>query len=240
MANASPTYFIAQLLYRTKLYGLRYFVHFYTILVKQLGFVMETESQKERRLRIEDAAYAVLQDKGYKGTSMLAIAKKAGCSNETLYRWYGNKQALFASLVVANAEILKPQIEQLIHADGDTIEELRLLGPRLLDVVTSRKAVALNRAAAGDVYHTKTLGAAIAEGGKNTIAPLVGQLIQNGLDRGFLQGGTAQQIGQIYIALLIGDVQIQRAIGVIHELTPQERNNRADRACAVIQKLYGA
>ena len=201
---------------------------------------METESQKERRMRIENAAYAVLRDKGYKGTSMLAIAKKAGCSNETLYRWYGNKQTLLASLVVANAEAVRLQIEQSIQADGDTVEELRLLGPRLLGVVTSRKAVALNRAAAGDVYHTKTLGTAIAEGGKNTIAPLVGRLIQNGLDRGMLQGGTAQQIAQIYIALLIGDVQIQRAIGVIPELTHQESKDRADRACAVIQKLYGA
>ena len=68
---------------------------------------METESQKERRMRIENAAYAVLRDKGYKGTSMLAIAKKAGCSNETLYRWYGNKQTLLASLVVANAEAVR-------------------------------------------------------------------------------------------------------------------------------------
>ncbi len=201
---------------------------------------METQSQRERRFRIENAAYAVLQDKGYKGTSMLAIAKKAGCSNETLYRWYSNKQALFASLVVANAEVVKSQIEQSIQSDGDTIEELRLLGPRLLRVVTSRKAVALNRAAAVDVYHTKTLGVAIADGGKNTIAPPVGRLIQNGLDRGALQGGTAQQIGQIYMAVLIGDVQIQRAIGVISELPPQECKDRADRACAVIQKLYGA
>lgn len=201
---------------------------------------METDTQKQRRERIEDAAYAVLQEKGYKATSMLAVAKKAGCSNETLYRWYGNKQALFASLVAANTNSVKDQIEQSIQTDGDTIEELRLLGPRLLQMITSRKAIALNRAAAGDVYHTQTLGPAIAEGGKNVIAPLVGQLIENGLERGLLRGGTAQHISQIYITLLIGDVQIQRVIGVIPELSPQIREDRADKACAVIQQLFGA
>lgn len=201
---------------------------------------METDTQKQRRERIEDAAYAVLQEKGYKATSMLAVAKKAGCSNETLYRWYGNKQALFASLVAANTNTIKDQIEQSIQTDGDTIEELRLLGPRLLQMITSRKAVALNRAAAGDVYHTQTLGPAIAEGGKNVIAPLVGQLIENGLKRGLLRGDTAQHISQIYITLLIGDVQIQRVIGVIPELTPQICEDRTDKACAVIQQLFGA
>jgi AcrR family transcriptional regulator len=201
---------------------------------------METDTQKQRRERIEDAAYAVLQEKGYKATSMLAVAKKAGCSNETLYRWYGNKQALFASLVAANTNSVKDQIEQSIQTDGDTIEELRLLGPRLLQMITSRKAIALNRAAAGDVYHTQTLGPAIAEGGKNVIAPLVGQFIENGLERGLLRGGTAQHISQIYITLLIGDVQIQRVIGVIPELSPQIREDRADKACAVIQQLFGA
>jgi AcrR family transcriptional regulator len=200
---------------------------------------METEAKRDRRLRIEEAAYSVLQAKGYKGTSMLAVAKKAGCSNETLYRWYGNKQTLFTSLVVANAATIKDQIEQSIQTDGDTIEELRLLGSRLLQMVTSRKAVALNRAAAGDVYHTKTLGKAIAEGGKDVVAPLIGKLIENGLQRGLLQGATAQHIGQIYIALLIADIQIQRVIGVIPELSTQECEDRANNACAVIQKLFG-
>lgn len=199
---------------------------------------METQTQKDRRERIEDAAYAVLQDKGYKGTSMLAVAKKAGCSNETLYRWYGNKQALFASLVAANAKDVKEQLEQSIEADGDTIQQLRALGPKLIALVTSRKAVALNRAAAGDVYHTQTLGKAIAEGGKDSVAPLIGQLIEGGLKRGLLKGGTAQEISKIYIALLIGDMQIQRVIGVIPEPTPQNCKDRADMACAVLETVF--
>ncbi|MDR6267417.1 TetR/AcrR family transcriptional regulator [Roseobacter sp. N2S] len=200
---------------------------------------METDKQKHRRERIEDAAYAVLQEKGYKGASMLDIAKRAGCSNETLYRWYGNKQTLFASLVTANAAAVKAQIEQSIQTDGDTIEELRLLGPQLLDLVTSRRAIALNRAAAGDVYHTGTLGPAIAQGGKDTIAPLVGKLIASGMERQMLQRSDPAEIAAIFIALLIGDTQIQRVIGVIPELTDAQKEDRADRACAVIQKLYG-
>ncbi|PLS20021.1 TetR/AcrR family transcriptional regulator [Neptunicoccus cionae] len=201
---------------------------------------METAKQKERRVRIEKAAYDVLEKKGYKGASMLDIARQAGCSNETLYRWYGNKQALFASLVAANAAAVKTQLEKSIQEDGDTIEELRLLGPQLLELVTSRRAIALNRAAAGDVYHTGTLGEAIAREGKNTVAPLVERLVRVGLDRKLLHRGNSDEIAGLFLMVLIGDTQIQRVIGVIPELTEAQKEDRTDRACAVIQKLYGA
>ncbi|MBR9863283.1 MAG: TetR/AcrR family transcriptional regulator [Rhodobacteraceae bacterium] len=201
---------------------------------------METAKQKDRRIRIEKAAYAVLEKKGYKGASMLDIARQAGCSNETLYRWYGNKQALFASLIAANGAALKAQLIQLIQEDGDTIEELRLLGPHLLELVTNRRAVALGRAAAGDVYHTGILGEAIAREGKNTLEPLVERLVRVGLDRKLLHRGNAAEIAGMFLTVLMGDTQIQRVIGVIPELTEAQKEDRTDRACAVIQKLYGA
>ncbi|GGA30440.1 TetR/AcrR family transcriptional regulator [Neptunicoccus cionae] len=200
---------------------------------------METAKQKDRRTRIQKAAYTVLEKKGYKGASMLDIARQAGCSNETLYRWYGNKQTLFASLVAENAATVKAQLTQSIQEDGDTIEELRLLGPLLLELVTSRRAIALSRAAAGDVYHTGMLGDAIARESKNTIAPLVESLIRIALDRKLLHRSNCSEIADMFLTVLIGDTQIQRVTGVIPELTEAQKEDRTDKACAVIQKLYG-
>ncbi len=45
----------------------------------------------------------MLDAKGYAGASMLAIARQAKASNETLYNWYGDKNGLFRALVVRNA-----------------------------------------------------------------------------------------------------------------------------------------
>lgn len=201
---------------------------------------METAKQKHRRERIEGAAYAVLEEKGYKGASMLDIAGRAGCSNETLYRWYGNKQTLFTSLVTADALAVRTKLEKSIQEDGDTIEELRLLGPLLLERVTGRRATTLNRAAAGDVYHTGTLGKAIAKSGRDMIAPLVERLVQVGLDRKLLHRSNSSEIAGVFLTILIGDIQIQRVIGDIPELTEAQKEDRTDRACAVIQNLYGA
>ena len=55
---------------------------------------MKSETRTERQKQIESAAYLVLEKKGFSGASMLAIAKQAKASNETLYRWYKDKNGL--------------------------------------------------------------------------------------------------------------------------------------------------
>ena len=199
---------------------------------------METEKHKERRLRIEGAAYEVLQEQGHKAASMLVIAKRANCSNETLYRWYGNKQGLFISLVQSNAAEVKQRLMAGIEADGDPLEELRLLGPMLLQLVNGERAVALNRAAAGDVHETGTLGQTIAREGKDAVLPLIGQLVETALARRRLRGGTANKISEAYISLLIGDLQLQRVIGAVGKLSETDAEARSDQAIDALERLF--
>ena len=85
---------------------------------------------------------------------MLSIAKRARASNETLYRWYGNKQGLFKGLVEANAAHVAALLEAAIEEGKDPTQTLVQVGPLLIELVTSEKAVALNRAAAADATET--------------------------------------------------------------------------------------
>ena len=80
--------------------------------------------------------------------SMQAVAREAKASMETLYSWYGDKTGLYQALVADNAV----QIEvALIEAKtADPVAMLEDIGERLFDMVTSERAVALNRAAAAD------------------------------------------------------------------------------------------
>jgi AcrR family transcriptional regulator len=82
------------------------------------GGQMREENRNERRDAIEAAAYELLATKGYLGTSMLAVARKAKASNETLYRWYGDKQGLFRSMVERNAEAVRRSLEAALAAEG--------------------------------------------------------------------------------------------------------------------------
>lgn len=199
---------------------------------------MATPKQIARRARIEDAAYAVLKESGYKSASLLAIAQRASVSNETLYNWYGNKQGLFRSLIEANARDAKALLEGALQGEGDPLDTLAALGPILLSLVTDDKAIVLNRAAAGDVGDTKSLGPAIAQFGRDAIAPLLRDLLQAASLSGLIACDDPAVAADIYLRLLIGDLQVRRVIGAIDEMPPAAIERRASEAMALFLQLH--
>ncbi|MDJ0931511.1 TetR/AcrR family transcriptional regulator [Breoghania sp.] len=197
---------------------------------------MRSADEKDRRmLEIEEAAYALLSEVGCKATSMLAIAKRAKASNETLYRWYGNKQGLFARMVERNAEASIKALETALQSGrpiGDVLDEL---GPALLQLVVGERAVALNRAAAGDVHDSGQLGRLIAEGGRARVEKLLAQVL------GRYESLTcpAETIAASYLDLLIGDIQVRRIIGaadIPDESWIRERSDRAKRIAVLLME----
>lgn len=202
---------------------------------------MQDDARTARELQIEAAAYALLAEKGYKATTMLAIAKRAKASNETLYKWYGNKQTLFLRMVERNARSARETLQDSLTRDAPLADVLDRLGPALLQLVTGERSVALNRAAVGDVHDTGSLGQTIARGGRNSIAPLLTRLIETEIARhGLSSGMTADAATDLYLDLLIGDLQIRRAIGVLDPPDAQTVAARAARAKQVLLAQIGA
>ena len=198
---------------------------------------MQTENKLTRQTQIETAAYALLREKGYVGTSMLSIAKRAKASNETLYRWYGDKLGLFRSLIERNAKEIKNLLEAHITEDGNPIDRLRMLGPMLLSLLVSDRAISLNQAAAAD--QTGELGAALSEIGRETISPLITQTLQKAQASGVIDFTDAHEATELYISLLVGDIQIRRAIGRMSEPNAGFIKNRAQTAFSNFIALVG-
>ena len=172
---------------------------------------MREENRSLRQQQIETAAYALLEEKGYAGTSMLAIARKARASNETLYNWYGDKQGLFKALVTRNAAEVKSLLEEELAADEKPMATLARFGPRLLELLLGDRAIALNRAAAADP--TGELGAVISKAGRETVLPLLVQVLEQAKRQGDLSFDQPEEIAALYMNLLVGDLQIRRVIG---------------------------
>lgn len=189
-------------------------------------------TRQERAKKIEDAAYKVLEKKGFKGASMLAVAREAKASNETLYGWYGDKIGLFSAMIKSNAQLVE---DDLIKAKGNGkvgLSALAHVGRSLLAMVTSDRAIALNRAAAGDV--TGELGRALGHEGRNRVLPILTELLREAY-------GEKQDVTEhleCYLALLLGDLQIRRAIGMAEALNPTEVETRSERAIARLQLIF--
>ena len=192
---------------------------------------MRQETQKARRKEIQQAALALLVQHGYAATTMASVAKAAGASLETLYKWYGDKQGLFRAMVQANIEELRNELVMSAAAFRDPLAAVQEFGPQLIAVLTSEEVVALNRAAAAD--SSGDLGRIIAEAGRGSVAPQLTNLFARAIE-----GEDPAQVTEVYLGLLLGDLQIRRVIGRMPPPDAVEARQRADRALEMLRRLF--
>jgi AcrR family transcriptional regulator len=72
------------------------------------------------RVSILDAAYGFLQSKPVSSISTVHIARKAGVSTATLYRWWPTKEAL-----LLDAFLFKADHQLVLRAEGSPLERLK-------------------------------------------------------------------------------------------------------------------
>ncbi|WP_346895466.1 TetR/AcrR family transcriptional regulator [uncultured Roseibium sp.] len=193
---------------------------------------MNEDEKQERHSAISRAAYALLAEHGYAGASMLRIARAAKASNETLYRWYGNKDGLFRAMVEDNAAETRRLLGEALKGQDDPRAALERVAPVFLAMLLGDKAVLLNRAAAADP--TGKLGAAISAGGRGQVMPLLDQLMQRiCADTGI----PSSEASGWFLGLLIGDLQVRRIIHDCPAPSPEEIECRCKKALQAFDRL---
>lgn len=198
---------------------------------------MRNEARSLRQMQIEEVAHRLLIEKGYSGTTMLAVAREAGASMETLYNWYGDKPGLFRALITRNAAEVRATLESAVTDGADPMLTLQRFGQELLRMLTSERLVALNRVAVAD--ETGDLGRLIGEFGRGAVAPVLGGLFARAQQRGQLHPDSAAGAAEVYLGLLIGDLQIRRVVARMPAPDEREILRRADRAYAIVLRLWG-
>lgn len=199
---------------------------------------MRAERKDKRRTEIEDIALQVMRQRGYEGASMLNIAKAAKASNETLYRWYGDKQRLFLEIVKANAAEIEATLDKTLAQPippQDALEEIARL---LLTLLLGERAVALNRAAASDA--SGTLGAALSRGGRERIFPKIIALMAALNKAGLITAPSDEQAATWFLSLLVGDLQTRRIIGTLPQPTRKQIHDHVESVMQAFYQLCGA
>jgi len=195
---------------------------------------MRPEKRELRSRQIETAAYELLDEKGFAGLSVQAVAKAAKASNETLYKWYGDKTGLFEALIRGNTALVAEALETATL--DNPIGSLHHVGSVLLTMLLGDRAIALNKAAAADA--TGTLGRALAREGRSAVAPRIIGIMQSAIAERALAGGTPQEMAETYFSLLIGDLQVRRVTGALPKPHDDYIAIRAADAVVSLTRLF--
>lgn len=203
---------------------------------------MARQSRTIRAEEIEEIACRLLEELGFAGVGMQAIARAAKASNETLYRLYGDKMGLFRALITRNGARLWGTLDNADERGERGLVVLRAVGPVLLTMLLSDRSVALNRAAAADP--SGALGRTLAEAGRNAASVKLNQIMADAQEAGELgrqrdgREVTPRELTELWLDLLTGSLQVRRVTGAIQPLTPEQIGLRNLRALDALVRLY--
>ena len=133
---------------------------------------LPVQERARREREVLDAAMRVIVDQGPAAATMQAIAEEAHASKETLYSWFGDRDALIAALIRANADASAVELTRSLEPAGDrpcgARATLEGYAGALLTLLTGEVSVALNRAA----MTSPALAAELLHSGRHRVGPI--------------------------------------------------------------------
>lgn len=199
------------------------------------------ETLTERQRDVLDAALALLVEDG-DALTMTAVARRASCSKETLYKWFGDRDGLLTATVRWQASRVRVEAIDRARIDlASLTKSLERFASDWLTVISSRTSIALNRVAVGHAGSTKTkLGAIVLENGRFALAARLKPVLEAGRAAGLLAFDDAETAFRVFFGLVARDVQIRLLLGDKLKLTAAEIARDAGEATRQFLALYGA
>jgi AcrR family transcriptional regulator len=194
-----------------------------------------------RQGEVLDAALALLKERG-EAPTMNAVAERASCSKETLYKWFGGRNGLLTATVQRQAS----QVRALPVPDGGLDREalrtsLVEFARNWLRTITGETSVALNRLAVGEAgLEARALGRIVLENGPRAMLHRLEPLLEAGRDAGLLSFDDVQAAFGTFFGLVVRDTQIRLLLGDDQRPSEAEIQHHAVHATAQFFALFGA
>lgn len=202
---------------------------------------VDMDSLTERQQAVLEAALSAMVEEG-DALTMTSVSRRASCSKETLYKWFGDRDGLLTATVRWQAS--KVQIPNVDRAKLDRaalVAALEQFAANWLRVISSETSIALNRMAVSHAASGKdNLGSIVLKNGRNAMALRLQPLLETARDAGILSFENADEAFRTFFGLVLRDVQIRLLLGDAIKLSGARIAEDAARAAGQFMALYGA
>lgn len=190
----------------------------------------------DRHQRMRDAARELWLEHGYR-TSMDAVARRAGCSKQTVYAHFGSKEGLFRCVV---EDLIAPVMANLDMRAGDLRASLQAFAQAHAEQLGSAESVARRRILISEAPRFPNEANALWRGGLEAIRKRLGVVIAAAMRRGELRKDNADVAAEIFLGLNNG-IELERLFfGPSSRATRSRRKRWADQAVTYFLRLYSA
>ena len=198
------------------------------------------EGPTPRQRDVLDAVLRLLVEEGDHLT-MAAVARRASCSKETLYKWFGDRDGLLTAMVQWQASKVRVHPVDQKNLDLQSLtDSLEGYARDWLKVISSDTSIALNRVAISHVGSGKdNLGAIVLENGRFAMAKRLKPVLEAGKRAGYLLFEDVETAFRTFFGLVGRDVQIRLLLGDWPGLTEATIAEDAARATKQFLALHG-
>lgn len=193
-----------------------------------------------RQAAVLDAVLALMQENGGQLT-MTAVARRASCSKETLYKWFGDRDGLLTATVQWQASRVRAGRYDRQKLDASSLRDsLKDFAATWLSVISSPTSIALNRVAITHAASKQSnLGQIVLENGRFAIGARLKPVLEEGRAAGLLAFDDTEAAFRTFFGLVGRDVQIRLLLGDALRLGKAEIARDAEAATDQFLALYG-
>jgi AcrR family transcriptional regulator len=194
-----------------------------------------------RQEEVLDAVLELLAEGG-DALTMSAVAQRASCSKETLYKWFGDRDGLLTATVQWQASKVRAGTYDAARLDASALQaSLEAFAANWLEVISSRTSIALNRVAVSHAQSGKSnLGGIVLANGRFAIGERLKPLLEAAREAGLIAFDDTETAFRTFFGLVGRDVQIRLLLGDKLRLSAAEIARDAKRATQQFLALHGA
>jgi len=198
---------------------------------------VEKSTEQIRRDTILQAGVEVFLEYGYVSASVDEIVRRAGGSKRTVYKYFGNKEELFAAIIASLAAQMLSPLGAAIDSDSNLQETLEKLGKAYLDVLLREDSLAIFRTVVSEGVRFPELAKTFFLNGPNAAVTRLSGYLEQEVESGSLKLGDTHAAARQYFGMIRSDLHMRAALGL--ELpTEDEINTEVNRAVAMFVREY--
>jgi AcrR family transcriptional regulator len=201
---------------------------------------LREEAFTPRQQQVLTAALELLVEGGA-ALTMTAVARRASCSKETLYKWFGDRDGLLTATVQWQAaKVRVPRVDRHKLEQDELRASIEQFARDLLGTLAGEISVTLNRLAVAHAGEEEKadLGAIVLENGRLEMGRRLKPVLEAGRDARLLRFDSSEEAFRTFFGLVVRDVQIRLLLGDALTLSAADIDKDARRATEQFLTLY--
>ncbi len=194
-------------------------------------------AEQRRRDTILQAGIQVFLEYGYVNASVDEIVRRAGGSKRTVYKYFGNKEELFAAIIESLvAQMLLP-LGSALDSESNLQTTLEKLGKAYLDVLLREDSLAIFRTVVSEGQCFPELAKTFYHNGPHAAVMRLSRYLDQQVESGSLRLEDSYAAARQYFGMIRSDLHMRAALGL--ELPSEDEIDReANTAVAMFIREY--